>query len=173
MSPPPGNQRKRNPRNERESMRQAFERALGHAQTAAAESVAGVRAMIDAASIGVTGAPADRNPNLGELASLLDQLERTLSGEAPSFRNAAINSVLRAVDREVARWEARSKDDPDARAVLRVFLGMREVLWEIGVRPQRKSSARSERPKASRNKPRETGKRPGGRARVQRIPIQR
>ncbi len=159
-------------------MRESLESALDHAQRAAAEGVAGARDLLDVASIGVLGAPAHTHRSLGELAKLLEQLERTLNGEAPSFRNAAINTVLAAVDREVERWELRSKDDPDARAVLRVFLGMREVLWELGVRPEtrtRNRSASHGRNEAGTNRAKSESARTRStrRARVQRIPIQR
>ncbi|MDP6979640.1 MAG: hypothetical protein QF570_13720 [Myxococcota bacterium] len=161
-------------------MREAFERALDHAQRAAAESVGGVRALLDAASIGVLGSPAETNRSLGELANLLEQLERQLSGEAPSFRSAAINTVLGAVNREIERWEARSEEDPDARAVLRIFIGMREVLWELGMRPPQKKNPRAKArtskstgrtaPRAAADTTRARTKRSN---RVQRIPIQR
>jgi hypothetical protein len=43
-------------------------------------------------------------------------------------------AIAEALDAEIARWELRAQDDADARAVLRAFLGMRELLWEFGVR---------------------------------------
>jgi hypothetical protein len=64
-------------------------------------------------------------------------------------------SIAEALDIEIARWEKRARDDLDARAVLRAFLGLREILWEVGVRP---------RPKRARQ-------RPAGR-RIQRVPVQ-
>jgi hypothetical protein len=45
--------------------------------------------------------------------------------------------------------------------VLRAFLGMREILWELGVRPQDHSSPRGRRPK-----------RPEGTPHVQRVPVE-
>ncbi len=180
MSPQRGARRPSKRRSDQPSMREAFEHALDHAQRAAAEGVGGARALLDAASIGVLGAPADTNRSLGELANLLDQLERTLLGEAPSFRSAAINTVLGAVDREIQRWETKSADDPDARAVLRIFLGMREVLWELGMRPPQKTNQRA-KTRTSNNAGRAAPRTPADSSRsrtkrdsrVQRIPIQR
>lgn len=117
------------------SVRQALERAVEHAQLALSEGVASARALLDAASIGVSGGPAKDHAKLSELAWALDRISAALSGEAPTLRAAALNSLLAAVDREVARWEIRSRSDQDARAVLRAFLGLREILWEMGVRP--------------------------------------
>ncbi len=176
MSPPSNPHRPfRNGRTE-DSIRQAFDRALQHAQLAMAEGVAGARALLDVASIGVLGEPAQSHRNLAELARTLDQIEAALSSEAPSFRNAALSTLLGAVDREVTRWEVRSQRDPEARAVLRAFLGMREVLWELGVRkpePQERDSSR----RRPRSDGRSTSHNPADRAqrrssRVQRIKIQ-
>ena len=44
---------------------------------------------------------------------------------------------------EIERWEARSARDPDARAVLRAFLGLRELLWELGLRSDAKAEPES------------------------------
>jgi len=163
---------------DRDSIRQALERALEHAQNAAAEGVAGARDLLDAASLGVFGAPAQNHRSLGELAKLLEQIERSLSGEAPSFRNAAIRSLLAAIDREVERWEKRSDEDPDARAVLRVYLGLREILWELGVRPPRDEQSGSpprpeSKPRSRSTSPSRSRSRSTNGPRVQRIPIQR
>ena len=43
--------------------------------------------------------------------------------------------MLDALDAEIARWETKARQDADARAVLRAFLGVRELLWELGMRP--------------------------------------
>jgi hypothetical protein len=47
-----------------------------------------------------------------------------------------LRSIAEALDAEVARWQARAESDPEARAVLRAFLGLRELLWEFGIRPE-------------------------------------
>ena len=84
-----------------------------------------------------------------------------------------VQAIIEALDAEIARWEARSRDDADARAVLRAFLGLREILWEFGMRP-----ADAERPPPSGPSPesRPGRGRPGARnparARVQRVRVQ-
>lgn len=117
-----------------ETANQALERAIDHASLALAEGVASARAALDASSLVVSGLPADSQPNLAELARTLDQIAGALSGESPSLRATAINTLLEAIDSEVSRWEVRSRSDQDARAVLRVYMGLREVLWEVGIR---------------------------------------
>ena len=66
------------------------------------------------------------------------------------------------------RWEERARDDSDARSVLRAYLGMREILWELGVRS---SKPRTGAPKSGRaGRAKRTGKKP---PRVQRVEVQR
>jgi hypothetical protein len=164
-----------------ESVRRAIERAVGHAQLALSEGVASARALLDAASIGVSGGPAQDHPKLSEFAWALDRLAAALSGEAPSLRAAALSALLAAIDGEVLRWEIRSRTDDDARAVLRAFLGLREVLWEMGVRrsdaepepesAQRDAHSRPKRGSAKHSQASPAKKGGPGRARVQRITI--
>lgn len=149
-----------------ESVRQAIERAAHHAGLALAQGVASARALLDAASIGVTGESAQTHQHLSEFARALDQIGEALSGENSPLSNTALSALLEALDSEIARWEIRSQTDADARAVLRAFLGLREFLWELGLRPK---AAESE-PKA----PAESGSQPETvrrRPRVQRIEI--
>ena len=42
--------------------------------------------------------------------------------------------ILDALETEIARWESLSRQDEEARSVLRAFLGLREFLWEMGIR---------------------------------------
>ena len=58
--------------------------------------------------------------------------------------------MVEALDAEIARWEERAKTDDDARAMLRAYLGLREILWELGVRPESARGKRSERDRAPR-----------------------
>ena len=53
-----------------------------------------------------------------------------------------LDGATTALDAEIARWETRSRRDPEARTVLRVFLGLREVLWELGVRESSRAESR-------------------------------
>ncbi|MGH7286571.1 MAG: hypothetical protein ACREI8_00945, partial [Myxococcota bacterium] len=55
----------------------------------------------------------------------------------------------------IARWEERARQDGEARAVLRAFLGVRELLWEFGIRrPDEPAAPRAERRAAKRGGPR-------------------
>ena len=117
-----------------ETANQALERAIGHASVALSEGVASARALLDAASLIVSELPAEAHPNLAELARALDQVSEALSGNSPSLRATATHALLETIDSEIARWEVKSRSDDDARSVLRVFMSLREVLWEIGIR---------------------------------------
>lgn len=119
-----------------ESVRQAVERAAHHARLALLESVASSRALLDAASIAVSGESAQTHPRLSEFAQALDQVSDALSGDSSSLGSAALVTLQKAIDSEISRWETRSQTDTDARAVLRAFLALREFLWELGVRPK-------------------------------------
>ena len=65
------------------------------------------------------------------MAETLDRLRSWLEAEHEGPLMAA---VLDALDGEITRWEGRSRTDPEARPVLRAFLGVREILWEITAR---------------------------------------
>jgi hypothetical protein len=158
---------------------------MNHAQLALSEGVASARALLDAASIAVSGGPARDHPRLSELAWTLDRIAAGLSGEAPSLRAAALSALLAAIDGEVRRWEIRSRSDQDARAVLRAFLGLREILWEMGVRrsesesksgfssnsAERSGSAGRQRANSDRSQPKRRGPARPTTPRVQRIEI--
>jgi hypothetical protein len=117
-----------------ETAKQALERAIGHASVALSEGVASARALLDAASLIVSALPAEAQPNLADLARALDQVSEALSENSPSLRATATHALLETIDSEIARWEVRSRTDDDARSVLRVFMSLRELLWEIGIR---------------------------------------
>lgn len=120
------------------SVEEALARAARHSRNAAAEALAAARALLDALAIATGGAPADSHAALSGAARWLDELARQLSG-GPG--EAAITRALAdALEAEIARWEERAREDPDARAVLRAFLGLRELLWELGLRPRSESA---------------------------------
>jgi len=116
------------------SVSEALDAARRHARAALAEALAAARALLDAASLGLSGAPSDAHRGIGTLARSLDQLSASLAADSNGLPPALLDAIALALDAEIARWEARSGDDPDARAVLRAFLGLREILWELGVR---------------------------------------
>ncbi|HXK21048.1 MAG TPA: hypothetical protein VMS55_00075 [Myxococcota bacterium] len=119
--------------------RRAIAEAARHARAAAAEAALAVRSLLDAAALFTAGVPAEAHAALSGAAAWLDALAR---GASPESNDAALAHALAgALDAEIERWEARALQDPDARAVLRAFLGVRELLWELGVRPSPRPSA--------------------------------
>ncbi len=118
-----------------ESAAEALARAGRHGRQAAAEMLAALHALLDAAALTTGAEPSLAHPLLGPVARLLAELQDRLErgdggGDAP-----LMVAVAEALDAEIARWETRAREDADARAVLRAFLGLRELLWEFGVRP--------------------------------------
>ena len=147
-----------------ETAAEALGRARDHARTAAAESVAALRALLDAAALGVSSVPAEQHHLLSTLARMLDDL----SDRFASTNTDVSASILAALDAEIARWEARSQDDPDSRAVLRAFLGLREILWEFGIRSSGPAAPTpSEGSPAARQR-----SKPQKKPRVQRVEVQ-
>lgn len=128
-----------------ESVEEALRRAAVHARNSLAEAVAACRALLDAISLVATQHTAESSSGLASLASVLEQLESQLasSGEAQSTkstREPLALALTQALDAEIARWERRAERDAEARGVLRAFLGLREILWEMGVRSERPQS---------------------------------
>lgn len=149
------------------SVEEALARARDHGRGAAAEALAAVHALLDAAALATSGQASQAHRLLGPLARLLERLAADLDRSRGEPSEALLTSVAEALDAEIARWEKRAQDDADARAVLRAFLGLREVLWEFGVRQGRPSDSGTERPRQRRA----SGPRPA-RRRVQRVPVE-
>jgi uncharacterized protein with PhoU and TrkA domain len=139
------------------ALEDALARSRQHARSALSESVSCLRALLEAASLASSGMPAEVHSLLRQLASALGQAADGLAPDVDS--NEVIGAVAAALDEEIMRWEVRAEADPDARAVLRAFLGVREILWELGIRRDRGTRARG--PSVAR--PRE---------RVQRVHVQ-
>ena len=147
-----------------ESALEALARARDHARNAAAETIAALRALLDAAALGITQESAEHHRALATLARALDELRGRLGSD-----NTDVSSlILDALNGEIRRWEERSQDDPDARAVLRAFLGMREILWEFGVRSDSSAASATSAGGAQRRDPK-----PAPRKRVQRVEVER
>lgn len=117
----------------RESLEDALSRARGHAQTAVAEALASILALLDAVSLASSGELARANGILAPATRALEGLRNQLTGQDRASVDL-LQSIAEALDAEIARWEDRARDDSDARSVLRAFLGLRELLWEFGVR---------------------------------------
>jgi len=145
------------------SVEEALARAAGHGRAALAEALAAGRALADAGSLAATGQPVPGDGALGWAGRALDELVVALASDRPGGGAGVLVAVAEALEAEIARWEARARDDPDARAVLRAYLGLRELLWELGVRPAPGNGGATAG--ASDRRPR------GGR-RVQRVPVE-
>ena len=142
---------------------EALDLARRHARRAVVEALEALRALLDAASLAATGRPSDASLRLAPVASLLEDLIAQLGRERRAGGGGLPDALAEALDQEIERWEARAVDDPEARAVLRAFLGLRELLWEFGIRggARREPSAPAREP--ARRRPR---------ARVQRVRVE-
>ena len=137
------------------TVEEALARAREHARLAAAETLIVIHALLDAAALAGSGKPLQAHRQLAPLARMLEGLASDLTRRGGDGPEPLLASIAEALDVEIARWEQRARDDLDARAVLRAFLGLREILWEFGVRPG----------------PKRPRKRPAG-PRIQRVPVQ-
>ena len=129
--------------------REALARARRHARAAARESVSALAALLDAASLAAAGVPAARRPELALLVRALSDLGEVLGADGDEG-SPLLDAVADALDAEIGRWEERAERDADARAVLRAWLGLRELLWELGVRRRTRRGARPRRAPAAR-----------------------
>jgi hypothetical protein len=155
-----------------ETAGEALARARKHGRAAAAETVAAVRALIDAASLGASGRPSEASRLLGPLAKLLEGLEGELGSADVDGSSRVLDAVAAAIDDEIALWEERAQNDTDARTILRALLGLREILWEFGVgRGGAPDGPPAEAAQQSPPPPRRRAGRPRG-PRIQRVPVQ-
>ena len=143
------------------SVEQALASAAQHARAALSETLAALHALLDAASLASSGQPAQTRRLLGPLARILEGLAADLQG-AGGDALPLVSAIAEALDAEIERWELRAGDDADARAVLRAFLGLRELLWEFGVRRPGPPGDPGPRPAAARR----------ARPRVQRVRVE-
>ncbi len=141
------------------SVEEALARARRHARAAVGEGLETVRALLEAAALATPGVPAGAQRLLSLASDALEELAATLGAEDRATQAALGRALTEALDAEIARWEARARDDTEARAVLRAFLGLRELLWELGVRPEAGARARG-------------AKRARARRKVERVPVQ-
>jgi hypothetical protein len=118
------------------SAEEALDRARRHGLTALAEGVAALRSLIDAASLVASGVPGSAHAPLAEALRWIDAAAARARSEAGLPGALWVDSVADALDDEIERWETRARHDSEARAVLRAFLGVREILWEFGLRPR-------------------------------------
>lgn len=116
-----------------ETAAEALARAGRHGRAAAAEAAAALRALLDALALAAGGRDAGAG-GLAPLAQGLDAARAWLDHGAEPDAERLLEAVLDALDEEIARWDARSREDPEARSVVRAFLAVRELLFELGVR---------------------------------------
>jgi hypothetical protein len=156
-----------------ERVAEALARARTHTHAAIGEALAAVHALLDASSLALSGEASASNALLNPIVRILKGLraefdEKATKGEA----TALLRSIAEALDAEIARWETRADTDPEARAVLRAFLGLRELLWEFGIRRESDANGSGETSKpAARKKGRSTPTR-RKQPRVQRVTIE-
>ena len=146
----------------------ALERARVHLERATLEGLEAASALLEAARH--ASSTLDRSGKslageaLRELERVMARIREDSSIELP---RALTDPLIVALESEIERWERRARNDPDARTVLRTFLGLREVLWSLGIR--RESEPARPRPtteSASRKRPRPE------RSRIQRFDIE-
>ena len=139
---------------------EALARARRHAKNAVGEALEAIRALLDAASLAASGAPAVSSALFAPVDAWFARASRGLTAGG-GLTDGLAAEIAAALEQEIARWEQRARTDDDARPVLRAFLGLREVLWELGVRAPHG---------AAHAGPPETAPRP---PRVQRVAVQR
>ena len=175
------------------TVEEALRRSATHARNAIAEASLAAVALLDAIALPLTGQPARQAGDSAGLAGrglatlssrLVDLAHLARSADTP-LPDELLGAILDALDAEIARWEERSRSDADARPVLRAFLGLREILWEFGVRspaadgPTKRPDDdagevemhEAPRPDAGEPRSRRSTRAPAGRPRVQRIPV--
>lgn len=150
----------------------AIARARVHFGNATREALAAVIAVLEAGGR-VSGLDPEQTERLAaSFARRFEaQIERLKDGAL--LPEAILVPLEEALAREITRWEERSKHDPDARAVLRAFLGLRELLWELGLRGETKEG--SEREQTDERTRRSTRPKPAastGRERLQRFEVE-
>ena len=156
-----------------ESVEEALSRARNHGRVAVAESVAALQALLDAVALALSGRAAEGDAILGPLSSGLEELRALIAPEDSRFGSSLLSALFDALDAEIARWEVRSREDPNARSVLRAFLGVREILWEISSRGQPSAGPSKEGGTNAGGSRRPAGTGRSGRStRVRRVPVE-
>jgi len=156
-----------------ENAAEALARARKHAHAAIAEALDAIRALLDASSLALSGEPSTLTTALRPIARILDALRAEFeAGAAAGEAAALLRSIAEALDAEIARWQARAEADAEARAVLRAFLGLRELLWEFGIRRESDPAEHAESaPRGARKAGRANSKRRNP-PRVQRVTVE-
>ncbi len=153
---------------------EALAEARAHARRAAAESAAALRALLDAATLTARGEPAAAG-RLAPLAEALERIADWLHPEGGQSGDAVLRALADGLDAEIARWEAKSREDPEARSVLRAFLAVREVLFEMSTRfaaPPREEEVAEPEPADTAERPPRPARARRARRRVERVAVE-
>ena len=112
----------------------ALTRARTHLRRATLESLEAAQALLEAAGQASGLDQGDAGALSAEISRGLERLlDEIHTGDRFELPQSLAGPLNEALGREIERWEARSKQDPDARPVLRAFLALREILWEFGL----------------------------------------
>ncbi|MDG2050877.1 MAG: hypothetical protein P8M78_12010 [Myxococcota bacterium] len=158
---------------------EALRRSAQHARNAIAEALLASHALLDALALATTGRAASehadgaeansRRAGLGSLADRIALLATAVRGRDADLPEDWTHAILEALNQEIHRWEEQSRDDPDARPVLRAFIGLREILWEFGLRDGQRSPHSKTQPGTQSDRSAQGTQRP---ARVQHIKVE-
>ncbi len=113
------------------SLADAIDRATRHGRGGLGEALAAARFAVDAASFALFGCAADESA-FEPFWMLLDELGSGLATSRPEGE-AVLRAFAEALAEETARWETLGRDDPEARAVSRVFAELAALLREFGM----------------------------------------
>lgn len=159
---------------------EALAKAMQHARSAVSEILQAIGHLIDATALASTNPGSSTREWLDMAQRALGSLGNALDERPKSNDAHAVDAVLDALDQEIQRWQTQAESSPEARAVLRAYLGLREILWEFGFRrsapkaqTQQSTQKRDNSTKVGTDHQRktQTATRPK-RGRVQRIPVE-
>jgi len=160
-----------------EEVDEALERARDHLLRAALEGIEAARALAEAAARSSGFADGSEDSIAENVKKTLENLRAALRENASYvFPSRFTEPLAEALESEIKRWERRSRTDEDARLVLRAFLGMRELLWDLGMRHETEPPRQGTPPKprnAKRSRPAsESARATPRRERVQRFDVE-
>jgi len=115
-----------------QTVEEALARARDHGRRAASETLAALQALIEAGAL--TRGPLADEGQLAMLRSALERARQWVDPEAGRDAASVLAGISQVLDEEVLRWEEKSRQDPEARTILRAFLAVREVLFELTAR---------------------------------------
>lgn len=109
-------------------MEEALGRARIHAQNAAVHALSALQAVVEAGARVPGGLTRER---AAEIVQSLDALRRWCDPQHAGGDFSVLEGVERFLDREIERYEAKSRTQPELRTLLRALLAVREVVFEF------------------------------------------